>query len=138
MHCPWRLYRRASALDAELHLLHVFEQYTGSTYIPGIPLPESHSETEQLKQQVAEYLAKLLDADWVAGHRVVRATREGHPFVEIIRYARGQSIDMIVMSTHGRSGLAHLLMGSVAEKVVRKSPCPVLTVRPDEHQFVMP
>ena len=128
----------ASAFDAELHLLHVFEQYTGSTYVPGVPLPQATSETEELKQHVAELLANMLDADWEAGHRVIRATREGYPFVEIIRYAKEQAIDMIVMGTHGRSGIPHLLMGSVAEKVVRKSQCPVLTVRPEAHEFVLP
>jgi nucleotide-binding universal stress UspA family protein len=48
------------------------------------------------------------------------------------------NIDLIVISTHGRTGLAHMLIGSVAETVVRTSPCPVLTVRPKGHQFVMP
>jgi nucleotide-binding universal stress UspA family protein len=43
-----------------------------------------------------------------------------------------------VLTTHGRTGLAHVLLGSIAENVIRKSPCPVLTVRPSEHQFVMP
>jgi universal stress protein A len=128
----------ASKFGAELHLLHVFEQYTGSAYVPGVPLPEATSEIEELKQHVAESLAKLLDADWEARHHVVRATREGHPFVEIIRYAKDESIDMIVMGTHGRSGISQLLMGSVAEKVVRKSLCPVLTVRPEAHRFVLP
>ena len=49
----------------------------------------------------------------------------------IVRYARHNGIDLIVMATHGRTGLTHLLMGSVAEKVVRGAPCPVLTLRPD-------
>jgi nucleotide-binding universal stress UspA family protein len=63
---------------------------------------------------------------------------EGPPKVEIVRYARTQDIDLIGLATHGRSGLAHVLIGSVAENVVRTAPCPVLTVRPEGHQFVMP
>ena len=66
--------------------------------------------------------------------RIVR----GRPFVEIIRYAREKKIDIIVVGTHGHSGLTHILMGSVAEKVVRKSPCPVLTIRHPDHEFEMP
>jgi nucleotide-binding universal stress UspA family protein len=58
--------------------------------------------------------------------------------VEIVRYARTHEIDLIVLATHGRSGLAHVIIGSVAESVVRTAPCPVLTVRPEGHQFVMP
>ena len=64
--------------------------------------------------------------------------RTGVPFLEIIRYAKELEIDLIVLGTHGRTGLAHVLLGSVAERVVRKSPCPVLTVHPKGHQFVMP
>lgn len=124
--------------DAELHLLYVFEEYTGSTWAPGVPLPPPKSLIEQHKQHVAESLVKLMDAPWRDQHPIVRATREGYPFVEIIRYAKDQAIDLIVMGTHGRTGLTHLLLGSVADNVVRKSPCPVLTVRPAGHQFVMP
>ncbi len=64
--------------------------------------------------------------------------RTGSAFVEIITAAREWEADLIVMGTHGRSGLAHMMMGSVAEKVVRKAPCPVLTVKHPEHEFVMP
>ena len=60
------------------------------------------------------------------------------PFSEIIRYARDKSIDLIVIGTHGRTGLAHVLMGSVAENVVRMAGRPVLTVWPAGHQFRMP
>jgi nucleotide-binding universal stress UspA family protein len=56
----------------------------------------------------------------------------------IVSYARDAKIDVIVMGTHGRGGLSHLIMGSVAEKVVRTAPCPVLTVRHPEHEFVTP
>ena len=56
----------------------------------------------------------------------------------ISAYAKDEKIDMIVMGTHGRTALSHMLMGSVAEKVVRMAPCPVLTVRHPEHEFIRP
>ena len=49
-----------------------------------------------------------------------------------------QKIDLIVMGTHGRSGMERLLVGSVAERVIRTAPCPVLTVRHPEHEFIVP
>ncbi len=128
----------AQRFDAELHLLYVFEQDTGSTYVRGMPIPDAKSEIEQLKQQVAESLATWIDADWESSHRVIRVTGEGHPYVEIIRYSKNHKIDLIVMGTHGRSGISHVLMGSVAQKIVRKASCPVLTVRPDGFQFAPP
>ncbi|MCU1384681.1 MAG: putative universal stress protein [Acidobacteria bacterium] len=62
----------------------------------------------------------------------------GAPALAIVRYAKEAAIDLIVMGTHGRGALGHFLMGSVAEKVVRSAPCPVLTVRHPEHEFVLP
>jgi nucleotide-binding universal stress UspA family protein len=56
----------------------------------------------------------------------------------IVEHAKTESVDLIVMGTHGRGAVAHLLMGSVAERVVRIAPCPVLTVRHPEHEFVLP
>ena len=60
------------------------------------------------------------------------------PAAAIVSYAHESNIDLIVMGTHGRSGIAHLLMGSVAERVVQTAPCPVLTVRHPEREFVLP
>jgi nucleotide-binding universal stress UspA family protein len=60
------------------------------------------------------------------------------PAAAITGFAREAGIDLIVMGTHGRGGMAHLLMGSVSERVVRTAPCPVLTVRHPEHEFVLP
>lgn len=128
----------AGKFDAELHVLHVFESYTGSRFVPGVPLPATGTWPHETVQRVAESLVNLIDAEWANEHRVVHATREGHPVVEIIGYANDAAIDLIVMGTHGRSGLPHLMIGSVAEKVVRKAPCPVLAVRPMAYESVPP
>jgi nucleotide-binding universal stress UspA family protein len=64
--------------------------------------------------------------------------RSGAPAAEIAKYAREIDVDLIVMGTHGRGAVAHLVLGSVAEIVVRTAPCPVLTVRNPQHDFVMP
>lgn len=64
--------------------------------------------------------------------------RVGAPFVEIIHAAQSEGVDLIVMGTHGRSGLAHVLLGSVAERVVQKAGCAVLTVRHPDRRFRHP
>jgi len=64
--------------------------------------------------------------------------RPGTPATEIVHYAEEEDIDLIVMGTHGRGFMSHMVMGSVAEKVVRTAPCPVLTVRNANHGFVIP
>lgn len=69
---------------------------------------------------------------------VTSALRQGAPFSEIIANAREGEFDLIVMGTHGRTGLRHALLGSVAEKVVRKAPCAVLTVRLSGQTFEHP
>jgi nucleotide-binding universal stress UspA family protein len=69
---------------------------------------------------------------------VEKAVVRGVPFVEIIRTAKDKNADMIVIGTHGRTGIDHMLFGSTAEKVVRKSYCPVLTVRMAGREFKMP
>ena len=127
----------ATRFDAELHLLHTLETHLSSTpdFGLGLALPKYLHESRAAAEKS---LAGVLDPKWSAGRTVIQAVVEGSPKVEIIRYARQQDIDLIVMSTHGRTGLPHIIMGSVAETVVRTAPCPVLTVRPEGHQFVMP
>ncbi|NIP86691.1 MAG: universal stress protein [Planctomycetales bacterium] len=122
---------------AELHLLHVLETHPSAAPHFGMGLALA-PQVEESRTEVDQALEKLLDPEWATGRQIVRATATGPPFIGIVRYARQQEIDMIVLGTHGRSGLPHVLMGSVAERVVRKAPCPVLTVRPEGHQFVMP
>jgi len=62
----------------------------------------------------------------------------GKPFVEIINYARANEIDLIVIATHGLTGLEYMVIGSTTERVVRKAPCPVLSIKDPEHEFVHP
>lgn len=127
----------ATKFAAELHLLHTLEILPDATpdFVMGLALPRYIHES---KAAAEKSLAAVLDPQWSKGKTVISAVVEGSPQVEIIRYARQQNIDLIVLSTHGRTGLTHVLMGSVAESVVRTAPCPVLTMRPEGHQFVMP
>jgi len=124
--------------DSELHLLHVCQDLVAMVPEPGLAFPPPGEYMQELQESAEGALKDFLDPNWAEGKSIVREVRQGPPFLEIIRYAKKVDIDLIVIGTHGRSGLAHALLGSVAEKVVRKSPCPVLTVRPDGHQFSMP
>ncbi|MEX0717529.1 MAG: universal stress protein [Planctomycetaceae bacterium] len=128
----------AEKFGAELHLLHVVQDLVAMVPEPGLAFPPPGDYMNELKASAEQSLARLPDPQPSSVGTVVRDVRQGPPFVEIIRYAREQEIDLIVMGTHGHTGLAHVFLGSVAEKVVRKAPCPVLTVRAGEHQFVMP
>lgn len=128
----------AEVFKAELHLLHVLQDLVALVPEPGLAYVPPGDLIRELQESADAALAKLPDPTWAAGKSVVRATRQGPPFLEIVRYAKENDIDLIVLGTHGRTGLAHALMGSVAEKVVRKAPCPVLTIRPDDHEFKMP
>lgn len=129
---------------SKLHVLHVIHDL--STELPdfgmGLAFPafleDLSSKQEELEEAALNALAREVDPAWQKGKHVTLATRQGPPFVEIVRYAREHAIGLIVMGTHGRSGLTHALLGSVTEKVLRKAPCPVLTVRPANHQFEHP
>jgi nucleotide-binding universal stress UspA family protein len=83
--------------------------------------------TSQANRHMAEWKAK---AEAMGIGHVEAATAIGEPAHEILAFAKAQSADLVVIGTHGRTGLQHALMGSVAERVVRRSLCPVLTVRP--------
>jgi len=128
----------AEQFQAELHLLYVLQDMVVSMPAPDATLLMPGINQAEVKASAQAALEKSLDPAWVKGKQIVRATRSGSPFVEIVRYAKEQDIDLIVLGTHGHTGLMHVLMGSVAENVVRKAGCPVLTVRPSDHKFVMP
>lgn len=123
----------AGKFHAELHLLHAFETMPimaeGGYFPPDI----ASKEEEAARQSLNELEVNVPDEV-----QIVRELNHGHPFVEIVRYAKENDVGLIVMGTHGRGAIAHMLLGSVAEKVVRKASCPVLTVRDEEHEFIMP
>jgi nucleotide-binding universal stress UspA family protein len=112
----------AQKVNAKLSLLHVIEV---PVYAIEVALP-----LEELEQVARRELARLLPEAETAHVAVTRLVVMGMPYQRILETAADEQVDMIVMATHGRTGLSHLFMGSVAERVVRTSPCPVLTIRP--------
>ena len=122
--------RLADQFKAEVHQVHVVEALP-DLYFEGAIFT---SETEGRMRETAEKLLKKQpQAPWADGVTVTHEVRQGTPLNEILAAAKDFEADLIVIGTHGRSGVGHLLLGSVAEKVIRKSPCPVLTVRTPEH-----
>lgn len=114
-------------LQARLTLLHVMHIMPLGASDMGAALPASYLEEVEadIRRSLEGYgqrvLAVGLEADILTIH--------GIPHEEILATARAQQVDLIIMGTHGRTGLGHLFLGSVAEKVVRMAPCPVLVVR---------
>lgn len=120
----------AKRFNAKLDLLHAFDEVI--LYAP----TTADVYREKFEAGIQEDLDKVTSK--MEGVEVESVMRRGAPFVEIIRYAKENDVDLIVIGSHGRGAVMHMLLGSVAEKVVRKAPCPVLTVRDREREFVMP
>jgi len=128
----------ASAFNATIHVVHVLEDlaahaWTTEVYVAALP-----GVHEEMEKQARERLDACLSPQEREQFRAQLTLRTGSAFVEIVRHAREIKADLLVMGTHGRGAIAHMLLGSVAERVVRKAPCPVLTVRQPEHEFVHP
>jgi nucleotide-binding universal stress UspA family protein len=87
---------------------------------------------DELERQATQDLAELIPAAETGEIEVVRLVAVGTPYRKIIDTAEAEGVDLIVMATAGRTGFSHLVMGSIAERVVRTSSCPVLTIRPRE------
>lgn len=127
----------AQDFGAEVHVLHV------------VAPPPRLTEAYSMNFDPAKFAAVVTAEAETSLDRLVEGAKDRHltfhrevrigvDFHEIIDYARKHEIDLIVMATHGRTGLAHALVGSVAEKVVRKASCPVLTVKHPAMKFEMP
>lgn len=120
----------AKAFGARLHVLHVMENPF---------LRPMANDPKAIEAGVSRRLLDTLtDEDRATLHAVPVLRTSDAPAEEIVKYAQAEQIDLIVLGTHGRPGVAHFLMGSVAEKVVRTASCPVLTLRHPARSFISP
>jgi nucleotide-binding universal stress UspA family protein len=127
----------AQEFGAEVHVLHVLTpppRITEAYSVSFNPEKLAQAQRDEAHASMDKQIEAAKDRNLVF-HRELLV---GVEFREIIAYARNHQIDLIVMATHGRTGLAHALLGSVAEKVVRKAPCPVLTIKHPAMKFEMP
>lgn len=125
--------RMAEQFGARITLLNVVEPIATPDFAYH-PLMLETDEMKTASKTRLEAIGKKLGLSPKLVERVV--VRFGSPFVEITEAARTLKVDLIILTTHGYTGLKHVFLGSTAERVVRHAPCPVLTVREKEHEFV--
>jgi universal stress protein A len=125
----------ASRLGAALHILHVLDNPFALGAFMEMYAPPPAGYLDDIERQAEERLQKSLTEKQKARVRTTLSTRLGNPASEILdRLDEEPTIDLVVMATHGRGGVARLLLGSVTEKIVRSAPCPVLTLREHPHK----
>ena len=123
----------AEDYGAELHVLHVVQTPEMLTQFEAVLPVADATFVAEMEKNAREQIEKVVSDDLRRRLEVKTALRSGVAFLEIVRYAKDEGIDLIVIPTHGHTGLRHALFGSVAEKVIRKAPCAVLSIRPDGH-----
>ncbi len=119
----------ARQFQSELLLVYVVEPaiYPADFSFGQVSMPDIENELRERGQIGLDQLAQSAVAPPLVSKTMVRT---GRPFLEIVKAASEERIDLIIIATHGHSGVEHLLFGGTVEKVVRKAPCPVLMVRP--------
>ncbi|MEW6536257.1 MAG: universal stress protein [Candidatus Auribacterota bacterium] len=135
------------ALDYCISLAHKYQSKISILHVVEVFLPDPEYLTlygeidtiyKQFEKDAEKRMASLLEKNQfkkldISSHIII-----GKPFIEIIQFSRNNNTDLIVMGSHGKSALSHILFGSTADKVVTKASCPVLIVKHPEHTFVMP
>ena len=124
----------AQKYGGKIYAVHVIEPFTYTVDF-GIDYSAQYKEMETSAKKLLNEIVASLKKSKIDVEGVLLS---GEPFVEIIKYAKKKQVNLIIMATHGRTGIEHMLMGSVAEKVVRKSPCPVLSIKKAGQTFTMP
>jgi universal stress protein A len=119
----------ADKFAAELILLHVVPDAVLALPDAVMPTPAPMTDLHALTEAGKEGLANLIAAEKLEAYHPRPEVRIGSPATEIIAAAKDLHADLVCVATHGRGGLARVILGSVAEMVVRQAPCPVLTVR---------
>ena len=119
----------AKQFDAELLLVYIVEPtiYPADFSFGQVGIPSLEAEMREKGKESLKRLVKEQVAGEVSARTIIHT---GKPFLEIINVAREEKVDLIIIATHGHSGVEHILFGGTAEKVVRKAHCPVLVVRP--------
>ena len=141
----WAAYM-AQCMRADLLLLHVIpeeegkimEEVIGEGAVVQISKGIRQNVVEERQKRLVEQYEMVVSREIKASLKVEQMVRIGFPFLEIIRVAKEKDVDLIVLGTHGRTGLAHALIGSVAEKVVHHAHCPVLSVKHPQYQYISP
>ena len=125
----------AQNFNAEMFLVYVVEPviYPPDFSMGQIAIPSVNAEWDIKAKEELDKLANSEIPDTVKVQTIIKT---GKPFLEIIETAADEDVDIIIIATHGHSGMEHILFGSTAEKVVRKAPCPVLTLREPIKGFV--
>ncbi len=115
----------AAKFKAKLALVHIVEQvvYPGDWVFAPVPGPAVVGESTE------DFVERLREFAGPAGKKIIPIVRLGRPWQQVVEVAKQRGSDLIISATHGHTGLQHVLLGSVAEKIVRHAHCPVLTVR---------
>jgi nucleotide-binding universal stress UspA family protein len=116
-----------------IHLIHALDDVSFATAYPDGLYVELPGLREQLVADATKRLQSMVAEGAAAGIAATAQTVVGRPARMIVEVAKARASDLIVMGTHGRGGFAHMVLGSVAERVVRTAPCAVLTVRDSSH-----
>jgi nucleotide-binding universal stress UspA family protein len=124
--------------ESSIILAHVIEDISFYSSFALSSFPTSLEYHHGMEEKAKEELARVLSPQLKRQIDVEEVVARGRPFVEIIRLAKEKSADLIVMATHSQTGIRHSHLGSTAERVVRKAPCPVMVIRHPEYQFIMP